>query len=192
MLGTCIEGRLKCSQKLWEKCWKSFPKGQGKSITLTPCSFSRLGEQVSTVHLDFCCTILASHGLYAFTLVKTEQVVWFQSERHGNPCTVPGFAELLGEGVSILQGQVCFPSVLHKYLKVPITRATSMSWSDVFKEQNYFLNVTLLLYVCINFTARRRLSFPFGGKVLASGLKNPKQTLCRKSSKLEPEIISLP
>lgn len=37
---------------------------------------------------------------------------------------MPGFAELLGEEVFVLQGRFCFPSVFHKYAKVTIIRAT--------------------------------------------------------------------
>lgn len=98
-----------------------------KSLWKKHCpSFSWLGEHGSTVHLDFCCTVLVSHGLCAFTFVKQSKRCDFDL-RHANPCAVPGFAELPGEGVLILPGGFCFPSVLHKYLKVSITRATRVS-----------------------------------------------------------------
>lgn len=149
---------------LWNTCWahalrkgsnalKSFGKALGEKFGK---AFQKPWEKASPIVL--VAWWAGQQHAFGFLLhrfdfswpvclqsCQTEQVVWLLFERCANPCTVPGFAELWGEGVFILQGGFCFhriiewfPSALSKYLKVPISRATRVSWSNVFKEQKYF------------------------------------------------------
>lgn len=185
-LSTCIEERLKCPQQLWESFGKTqgkLSKSRGKSIVhfshglgskAAPCIW------ISAAQIRFLVasmpSLLLNRASGAISIWKTSQSL--HSAR---------FAELMGEEVFIFQGELCCISVPHKYLILPITRATTVSWSNVFKEQKYFSNIKLLLYICRIFTERRKLSFPFRGLFWFQDLK--KNLLWRKSSKLKSEII---
>lgn len=63
-------------------------------------SFSWLGEQGSSVHSDFCCTVLISHGLYAFSLVKQSKWCDFYLRDVPTPAQCQGLRNYEGKEFS--------------------------------------------------------------------------------------------